>query len=130
VLADLPILRWRPLGLICVGYRDLRIGVDEAEDRQASTFWPAGEATNSWNKTGAESPHEVHTATWHPARVLREVDAKRRLVDEHRSRGDRCRVCTAEANGHWRRLLAPCPTLMFLAVAYADHPVYRGEWRP
>jgi hypothetical protein len=27
-----------------------------------------------------------------------------------------------------RRFRAPCPTLLFLAAIYSDHPGYRKEW--
>jgi hypothetical protein len=110
----------------------LRARLDEDEQRATAALGQsAGEATGwLWTDVDAESPQEAHTANWSPVRVLREVDARRRVVDEHRSRGDRCRVCAAEANGYWRRFAAPCPTLMFLAEPYAGHPDYCGEWRP
>lgn len=62
-----------------------------------------------------------HIARWDPARVLAEVEAKRRTV-----------VRCQEAQ------LAPSPmlvhfanqTLWELALPYADHPDYRQEWKP
>lgn len=70
------------------------------------------------------------------ARVLAEVDAKRRLLAPHAT-GDfphdpddgpgdyswteRCDGCGQET---------PCQTLRLLALPYADQPGYREEWRP
>ena len=82
--------------------------------------------------------HTVHIARHDPARVLREVEAKRAILAEHGPANggrdsDRCRVCTAIAHtgvGHTdaRRFRAPCPTLLILAAIYSDHPDYRQEW--
>jgi hypothetical protein len=80
----------------------------------------------------------LHIVRHNPARVLREVAAKRAILAEHGPANggrdaDRCRVCTAIAHtgmGHAdaRRFRAPCPTLLFLAAVYSDHPDYRAEW--
>lgn len=50
----------------------------------------------------------AHIARHDPARVLAECEAKRRIVDESRSR------------------LA----MRLVALPYADHPDYREEWKP
>lgn len=79
-----------------------------------------------------------HIARWDPARVLAELDAKRRILDEHErtecqghaepwvEHGAACRyrcwVCGGDRY--------PCATLRLLAVPYADQPGYRDEWRP
>ncbi len=80
----------------------------------------------------------AHILRHDPARVLREVEAKRAILAEHGPANggrdtDRCRVCTAIAHtgmGHAdaRRFRAPCPTLLFLAAVYSDHPDYDPEW--
>jgi rubrerythrin len=75
----------------------------------------------------------------YPARVLREVEAKRAILADHETRVERgfdpvdaidwsCSVCSRcgtissdESDG--------CPTVRALASVYADHPDYRGEWR-
>lgn len=72
------------------------------------------------------------------ARVLREIQAKRRILDEHQpghpGPGGRpgCAVCDIGArscgcmgSGHY-----PCLTVRLLALPYASHPEYRKEWRP
>lgn len=77
-----------------------------------------------------------------PARVLREIDAKRRLLALHepsRNVGrdsdpddpatfvDCCGWCqtTVVQDGDW-----PCETLRLLVLPYSDRPGYRDEWRP
>jgi Family of unknown function (DUF6221) len=96
---------------------------------------------------------EDHFARWKPLRVLAEVDAKRRIVVEHRqttftdvSLGIRdeavCAIChhvLDEPEGWpedqwWEppnvQQPFPCPTLRLLALPYADHPNYQEEWKP
>ncbi|MEV4197029.1 DUF6221 family protein [Micromonospora globbae] len=84
-----------------------------------------GPASHAQSMADAE-----HIARHDPARVLAEVAAKRRILDEHfeASLGDTgvgagdCTTCT---NYAW-----PCPTVRLLALPYADRPGYRPEWRP
>jgi hypothetical protein len=59
-----------------------------------------------------------HIVRHDPARVLREIEAKRRIVDRYawlREHGD-------AGDAAW--------VLPLLAAAYADHPDYRPEWAP
>jgi hypothetical protein len=63
-----------------------------------------------------------------PARVLAEVDAKRRIVDRMAGM-----LAAAEGDSevdHYGGLDAAEGTLELLALPFADHPVYRDEWRP
>lgn len=60
----------------------------------------------------------LHIAAHDPARVLREIDAKRRIVDRFawlREHGD-------TGGTEW--------VIPVLALAYEDRPGYREEWRP
>lgn len=70
-----------------------------------------------------------HIARWDPARVLAEVDAKRKLldwltdVDRYMDRDDLS----------WHRLSGAVDVeaaLRLLALPYADRDGYREEWRP
>lgn len=66
-----------------------------------------------------------HIARYDPARVLREVEAKRRIVDAHADHPMQpgfCRSC-GMTNG-------PCETKRLLAAIDDDHPEYREEWKP
>jgi hypothetical protein len=67
-----------------------------------------------------------HIAEWDPARVLREIDAKRRILVEHALNGW---VCTTCDNGEVEQVF-PCLTLRLLALPYADRPGFLEEWRP
>ncbi|MBJ6623516.1 DUF6221 family protein [Streptomyces sp. DHE17-7] len=77
----------------------------------------------------------AHIVAHDPARVLREIDAKRLIMECHEPwtevRGDTiCGRCGREhidgrPGGHF-----PCQTMRLLALPYADRPGYRDEWRP
>ncbi|WP_063817094.1 DUF6221 family protein [Streptomyces hygroscopicus] len=62
-----------------------------------------------------------HIARHDPARVLAEVDAKRRILHWHLDE-ECCSVCLDDVEG--------CPLFRALAAPYADHPDYREAWRP
>ncbi|MEV6854736.1 DUF6221 family protein [Streptomyces microflavus] len=78
-----------------------------------------------------------------PARTLREVEAKRMIVDAH-GRDHECISLTGsgETNAidgkpwalwepeHTADAERPCFVLRALALPYADHPDYLEEWRP
>ncbi|MDX2766418.1 DUF6221 family protein [Streptomyces europaeiscabiei] len=85
---------------------------------------PWDEARNVW--ADAE-----HVAAHDPARVLREIDAKREIVEQHVPVGDGtvclsyCHTRTPGEAQTW-----PCLTLRLLALPYADRPGYQDEWKP
>ncbi|TKG58877.1 DUF6221 family protein [Prauserella endophytica] len=76
-----------------------------------------------------------HIVRHDPVHVLRDIESKRRIIDEHPLDSNAlheplCRTCASGTNdgdleGEW-----PCPTLRLLALPYADHPDYQEEWRP
>lgn len=69
---------------------------------------------------------QAHIAEWDPARVLREIDAKRQIIDQHeRYAAERRRMM-----GGWDPQSDDSPILAALAAVYADRPGYREEWRP
>ena len=86
--------------------------------------------------SGAPLLEFEHAARHDPARVLREVDAKRQLLKAHAASafgtwvGDdsdktpACRRCGDLTTAF------PCHTVKLLALPYADCPDYREEWRP
>jgi len=61
----------------------------------------------------------VHIAAHDPARVLREIDAKRRMI---------ARVCYHGDLMDWDELHGDL--LRLLAQPYADRPGYQVKWRP
>ncbi|WKV74740.1 DUF6221 family protein [Streptomyces sp. PCS3-D2] len=104
-------------------------------------------ATGSQDFLDAEHGH--HIARHDPARVLAEVDAKRRRLARHTS--ERRRLALEDADGTTsmaflicasctpNRVIRreeqdivewPCPDLLDDAAVYADHPDYREEWWP
>lgn len=88
----------------------LRARLDEDEERLDAIDHPQAPAGNM-------------------ARERREVEAKRRIVDEH-PRGTvyafirEGPYCLADDE------VFPCATLRALAEVYADHPEYDESWRP
>ncbi|MDX2566070.1 DUF6221 family protein [Streptomyces scabiei] len=77
---------------------------------------------------GDESPlpQFEHAARHDPARVLREVEAKRSIIEQHeRYAAERRRMM-----GGWDPQSDDSPILAALAAVYADRPGYREEWKP
>jgi hypothetical protein len=71
-----------------------------------------------------------HAARHDPARVLREVAAKRTVVALHTwtSNPSYCWSCSGD---HGADLTpAPCGTLRHTTAVYADHPDYDRRWAP
>lgn len=103
---------------------------------------------------GCQEYDADHIARHDPARALREVDAKRRILELHAPEKRRglwqkatqtydvdvvCPTCVwtgddEDAGGNRRRYRehaeAPCETLCLLALPYAARPGYREEWAP
>ncbi|SDH69547.1 hypothetical protein SAMN05421505_120111 [Sinosporangium album] len=73
-----------------------------------------------------------HIARHDPARALRDVAAKRKILERHRPRptaGAACRGCGLDAHEEPAATdVARCPVLLALAEVYADHPDYLAEW--
>jgi hypothetical protein len=65
-----------------------------------------------------------------PARVLAEIDAKRRIIDEHPALANG--ACDRCSDGMWSsgHQVHPCMTMRLLAQPYAHRPGFREEWRP
>lgn len=67
-----------------------------------------------------------HVAAWDPARVLREIDAKRKVIEQYESIGD-------PPPGEFGPDLSRAElgrVLRLVALPYSDRPGYREEWRP
>lgn len=74
----------------------------------------------------------VHIARHDPARELREVEAKRRIMEIHNAKDSwgMCLGCPRDRNGNMVVEVDECPELRALALPYADHPEYKESWRP
>jgi hypothetical protein len=60
-----------------------------------------------------------------------EVEAKRRILDEHDSYGgygERCQTCRDPNDDLAAGAPLPCPTVRLLALPYAGRPGWREEW--
>lgn len=113
--------------------RALRVGVIDAEGA-----WWCTRCGGGFSDVRRLDDHlfaEHGGREWGPARMLAEVDAKRRVFDLHgpvRLRSTRgaaetvtdCRMCN-----HFPAQY-PCGTLRLLALPYADRPGYQQEWAP
>ncbi|MEU5036573.1 DUF6221 family protein [Streptomyces rubiginosohelvolus] len=65
-----------------------------------------------------------HIARHDPARILREVEAKRELIRLAEAAHDYHETFMSGFAAEMEK------ALRLFAVAYADHPDYRDEWRP
>jgi hypothetical protein len=93
---------WRAL----IGFLSARLDEDEANARAAQSLWPDTHFTISPGSLVLVEFHRRHV----PARVLREVEAKRRMLED---------------------LDLTYPDVeQLLAAVYSDHPDYRPEWAP
>lgn len=73
----------------------------------------------------------AHIARHDPARVLREVAAKRRVLERHYADDDGSCVGCHFANDEtrWAEDIEECPELRDMASVYDDHPDYEQAWR-
>jgi len=121
---------------------------DEVQAQQENPF-------ASWHSRDCEAIPDVwgrepgNCTCGTPARVLAEVDAKRRMVDAYLPPGadphpgqecvnhegqdpaehTRDKACSRHLAAS-ERLLHSDYVLRLLALPYADHPDYRDDWRP
>lgn len=105
-----------------VAFLRARLDEDEAAAKDVRYVWPT-----------------AFDVTLNPARVLREAEAKRAILDEHSpaypvtfpepSGQPACGVCHT-GGWDWDPERWPCPTVRALAAVYSGHPDYRAEWKP
>lgn len=80
-----------------------------------------------WGNVKSQSEH---IACHDPARVLREVEAKRVILTEHRDDGyGNCTGCGMNAREEMCNPLDDCPTLLALAKVYESEPDFNPDWR-
>jgi Family of unknown function (DUF6221) len=73
----------------------------------------------------------------YPARVLREVEAKRAILDRHMPhetafKGLACNWCSDDVDDRPQlaKVRWPCPDVRDLAAIWSDHPDYDPAWAP
>ena len=92
---------------------------------------PRRRLARRWNRSYDGLFMATHIARHDPARVLAEVDAKRRILADLTTR----RLDPSEPDGGWEAADAETDgmassVVRLLALPYADRPGYREEWRP
>lgn len=81
---------------------------------------------------GMDDADVRHIARHDPARVLRDVEARRAVLAEHKPDTDgHCWVCLTTRDRwkeDWPLDKWPCRTIRTVAAVYSDHADYRQEW--
>lgn len=110
---------------------------DCGEEKDGRYWWVGDQWDDGVVKTtgdaSAPAGQAAHIARHDPARVLREVQAKRRVMERHcpgmRTRDYvYCQACPDDRDGFPDVPIDECPELRDLAAIYSDHPDYRKEW--
>jgi hypothetical protein len=89
-----------------------------------------------YNEGAPDADEAAHIARHDPARVLAEVEAKRRVLARHRIEpgrwGHACVGCgtAGDPADPVTEDINDCPELRDMATVYADHPDYLPEWAP
>jgi len=131
----------------------LRARLDEDEQAiEAPETWTEFDETQGTRRVDVDHSFErvtactrawrgVHIARHDPARVLREVEAKRQVLKLHeRHTVVVSKYCappparrvtrSCEPSYQFPELSWPCATLRLFALPYADHPDYQETWKP
>lgn len=98
----------------------------------AGGLHPVVSGTGDWAEDAIPKPVNIHIARHDPARVLREVEAKRRIARQCAAMDPDMTFVTDNAlgfgPGDHTELAAQ--VLALLALPYADHPDYDPSWSP
>ncbi|WP_261949508.1 DUF6221 family protein [Rhodococcus sp. T9N] len=111
-----------------VEFLEARIAEDEAVAKMALHY------PRHFHEGGITAEQTLYMARHNPARALREVVAKRELLelhyDDNPGPGDvhYCGTC----HDYYKHDAEdwPCETARVLASAFSDHPDFNEEWRP
>lgn len=94
-------------------------------------------ASKAWRTEPERGEDFEHIVRHGPARVLRDVKAKRELLELHPCAGADigepfCATCTPDDDLYSEGLANrwPCRTLRLLAAGYDTEPGYQEAWRP
>lgn len=114
-----------------------QLDTDERIARKAANF-PYDHPTDApWERArivverGAAFTSDAHIAAHNPARVLRQLQAHRTILDLH-ARAHECSTFDEVDvdNCTWVLETESCSTVRALASIYSDGDGYREEWRP
>ena len=114
-------------GVTLAGFLAARLDEDERLARQAL------DEAGTERETRYPYPDRLatcmHDGRHSPARVLREVEAKRRILERHRGCGSGIGYCDDGGHG-WDGTDPGCAEMEDLAAPYSDHPGYDPRWKP
>jgi len=80
---------------------------------------------------GSPSEEQAHHIAEHdPARVLREIDAKRQVLAEYEQAARYATTTWGQSNADQSRARTLGKVMRLLALPYADRPGYKESWRP
>ncbi|MFI1524950.1 DUF6221 family protein [Streptomyces griseus] len=103
-----------------------RLAEDEQTARAAGDGWYGYDPEQQIAFVPPEDSR--HIARHDPARVLREVEAKRRILDEVVPEVEKAEEMIED---EWHTSTDAADDLIrLLALPYADHPDYQDTWRP
>lgn len=93
--------------------------------------WDDEEADARWSLENAPAAHQTdpNSMNFSPERVLAEIAAKRRILDEYTRLTRDFTHADETVTEHTRRSTLE-DVLELLALPYANHPDSRPEWRP
>jgi Family of unknown function (DUF6221) len=141
---DHPRMTNQPAAVTLTDFLNARLDEDETVARSAfrQTYWLVAEdftvyaeaemtlqlpVADMWTQESAD-----HVGRWDPERVLREVEAKRRILAEHApvTPGPACRTCPDidRRRGYSVIRSWPCDTVLALAAVYSDHEAFDPAW--
>jgi len=123
-----------------VAFLRARLDEDEATARAASPGlgWARGFIQGADEDIDIAAD-EAHIVRHHPARVLREVEAKRAILELHKGEpsihavppGSGPLYCMSDGvDDGWYNVEWPCATVRAVAAVYRDHPDYDEVWKP
>lgn len=114
--------------------------VDHGDRWEAELYGDDPEKQDAWGRLPFEEDPTPwvcvrHAARHDPARILADVEAKRRAVDECAYWNEKLAQAAANPNARPYPCLgeildAVNPILRALALPYVDHPDCKPEWRP
>lgn len=97
---------------------DLTAWLREQLDADARVAQAAYDEASDYEVAGSDLA-ELHFLNWKPDRVLADVAAKRRLLDD-----------LAGDDASWGAQAQSERRIRVIAEAYADRPGYQEDWRP
>ena len=109
------------------------VGAGDESDT-ALKFWSVVKIARM-EQTPAARDLAHHIARYDPVRILAEVEAKRRILDECAYWHEKLDQLAADPSlrpypCHGEILDVVTPILRALSLPYSEHPNYRDEWRP